>query len=64
MPNEEPNDAPVLWAQGVLAERLDITVGEADRMLREHAQRTGRALPDVAHDVVHAGLLVDPGHDR
>jgi hypothetical protein len=33
-------------------------------MLRGHAERTGRALPDVAHDVVLAGLLVYPGDDR
>jgi AmiR/NasT family two-component response regulator len=51
--------APIYWAQGFLAQRLDITVEEADRRLRAHADKTRRALLEVALDVVEFGLLAD-----
>jgi hypothetical protein len=53
-------DAPVYWAQGVLAERLGVTVDEADSALRAHAARTGTPLRVVAHEVVRFSLLIDP----
>lgn len=54
------SDAPFWLAQGVLAERLGITVEVAGRTLRAHAERTGRPLLDIAHDVVGFRLLIDP----
>ena len=57
-------DAPVYWAQGVLAERLGITVDEADRALRAHADDVGSPLLDVAYRVVRFELIVDPGTAR
>jgi AmiR/NasT family two-component response regulator len=57
------SDVPVYWAQGVLAERLGVTVEEADQALRAHADRTGRPLLEVAGDVVGFRLLLDPHAD-
>lgn len=58
------SDAPGYWAQGVLAERFGVTVEEADRTLRAHADRTGRPLLEIADDVVGSRLLLGPHHDR
>ncbi|HEY2195791.1 MAG TPA: ANTAR domain-containing protein [Actinomycetospora sp.] len=57
-------DVPVYLAQGVLAEQLDITVDEADQVLRVHAEQVARPMLDVAYDVVGFRLLIDPGHER
>ncbi|HZZ49651.1 MAG TPA: ANTAR domain-containing protein [Pseudonocardia sp.] len=66
MSSENPDlvpskDAPVYWAQGVLADMLGITVDEADHALRAHAEDVGSPLLDVAYQVVRFGLHVDPG---
>ncbi len=55
------DEAPIYWAQGVLAEVLGVAVEEADRALRAHAEKTARPLLEVGHDVVGFRLLVDPG---
>jgi hypothetical protein len=57
-------DASIYWAHGVLAERLGMTVTEADQALRAHVEKTGRSLLEVADDVVGFRLLFDPGDDR
>ena len=54
-------DAPIYWAQGFLAERLDISVDEADRALRAHADVVRTPLLDVADRVVQFELIADPG---
>jgi AmiR/NasT family two-component response regulator len=49
--------APIYWAQGVLAEVHGISVEEADRRLRAHAERTCRSVMEVAKDVVLLGAV-------
>ncbi|MDT7746326.1 MAG: hypothetical protein QOE59_5404 [Actinomycetota bacterium] len=53
-------DVPSYLAQGFLAERLGVSVEEADLRLRAHAEQTRRPLLEVALDVVEFGLLADP----
>jgi len=49
-------DVAVLQAQGVLAERLGVSVDEADRGLRDYSTSTGTPLFEVAWQVVHLRL--------
>lgn len=65
MPEDDLSDewsinAPVWLAQGVLAERLGITVEDAARVLENHAERTGAPPRAVADDVVAFRLLINP----
>jgi AmiR/NasT family two-component response regulator len=57
-------DAAIYWAQGVLAEMLSISVEEADRRLRAHAERTSRPILDVAKEVVLFGAIIGPADHR
>lgn len=53
-------DVAVLQAQGVLAQMLGVDVDQADRGLRTYPKLTGAPLFDVAWQVVHLGLVIDP----
>jgi hypothetical protein len=53
-------DVAVLQAQGVLAELLGVDVDQADRGLRVYATLMGASLFDVAWQVVHLRLVIDP----
>lgn len=46
-------------AKGVLAERQDISTGEAFERIRRHSRTNHAPLRDVSHRVVHEGLTPD-----
>jgi hypothetical protein len=53
-------DVAILQAQGVLAQLLGVDVDQANRGLRDYAKLTGAPLFDVAWQVVHLRLVIDP----
>jgi len=51
-------------AKGILMARHAMTADEAFAMLRDHSQRNGRKLADVAAAVVESHLLLLPPFER
>lgn len=58
--------AEIYQAQGMVAVAHGLTLADSLASLRGHAFQTGRALNDIAYDIVHHGyrLAVDPDVDQ